>query len=292
MFGLPILDVLVIAVYFVGVLGVGFWAMFRIKNSEDFFLGGRRFGKLLQISASFGQATSVSNAVSAVTTTMENGIAGIWSSLLYVFGTPVFWLTTIWYRRLRIMTMGDFFENRYGSKIMAGVYSVISVVGLMIIISLSFNAMGKTALAMMPKTFDELSPQERIEYNASAELSELESADYLLLTEQQKSRLNELRLERPRNIFPHISKEIVVLVVCIITLIYTIAGGLEAAFVTDLFQGLLKILLSIMLLPFAWMKINSLYGGKGFMDCMRTLHVELPESFFEVMGSPSAIDFT
>jgi SSS family solute:Na+ symporter len=292
MFGLPILDILVIALYFAGMLAIGFWAMHRIKNREDYFLGGRRFGKMIQIFASFGQATSVSNAVGTLTTTMENGIAGIWSSLLYVFGTPVFWLTTIWYRRLRILTMGDFFEDRYGSKIMAGVYSVVSVVGLMVIISLGFNAMGKTALAMVPKAVDELSATERIEYNASLELAQLESSDYALLTDQQKTRLNDLRLMRPRDLFPHVSKEMIVLIVCMITLIYSMAGGLEAAFVTDLIQGMFIIVLSVLLLPFAWVKINGLYGGSGFLSAMKTVHIELPESFFEVMGAPTAIDFT
>jgi SSS family solute:Na+ symporter len=292
MFGLPILDILVIVLYFVGMLVIGFWAMSRIKNREDYFLGGRRFGKMIQTFASFGQATSVSNAVGTITTTMENGISGIWSSLLYVFGTPVFWLTTIWYRRLRSLTMGDFFEDRYGSKIMAGVYSVISVVGLMVIISLGFNAMGVTAIAMVPKTVEELSHQERIEYSASVELAELESSDYALLTNQQKTKLKDLRLMRPSNLFPHISKEMIVLIVCVITLIYSVAGGLEAAFVTDLIQGIFIIILSVLLLPFAWVKINGLYGGSGFLSAMKTVHVELPESFFEVMGSPTTIDFT
>ncbi|MFA5292725.1 MAG: sodium:solute symporter family protein [Phycisphaerae bacterium] len=292
MFGLPILDILVIVVYFAGMLAIGFWAMYRIKNREDYFLGGRRFGKMIQIFASFGQATSVSNATGTITTTMVNGISGIWSSLLYVFGTPVYWLTTIWYRRLRILTMGDFFVNRYGSKVMAGVYSVISVVGLMVIISLGFNAMGKTAIAMVPKTVNELTRQERIEYDASVELGELEASDYALLTDQQKTKLDELRLMRPRNLFPHISKEMTVLIVCVITLIYSVAGGLEAAFVTDLIQGIFIILLSVLLVPFAWVRINALYGGSGFLSAMKTVHVELPESFFEVLGTPTTIDFT
>jgi len=292
MFGLQIVDFAVIIVYFLSLIAIGFWAMRHIKSREDFFLGGRSFGKMIQIFASFGQATSVSNAVSTITTTMENGIAGIWSALLYVFGTPIYWMTCVWYRRLRLMTMGDFFENRFGSKAMAGLFALISAVGLMIIISLSFNAMGKTTVAMVPKSIERLTPAERTEYDAAVELRKLEAADFSQLSDQEKVRLNELRLMHPRNLFPAVPKEFVVILVCVIALTYSVTGGLKAAFVTDLVQGILILVLSVLLLPFAWVKINGIYGGSGFVDAMRTLHIELPESFFEVLGSPTTIDFT
>ena len=44
--GLPLIDVIVIIAYFVVVLWIGFRAMKRIKNPEDYFLAGRRFGKV------------------------------------------------------------------------------------------------------------------------------------------------------------------------------------------------------------------------------------------------------
>jgi len=292
MYGLQIIDLIVIVVYFLVLIGIGFWAMRHIKSREDFFLGGRSFGKMIQIFASFGQATSVSNAVSTITTTMENGIAGIWSSLLYVFGTPIYWMTCVWYRRLRLMTMGDFFENRFGSKAMAGLFALISAVGLMIIISLSFNAMGKTTVAMVSKNIEKLTPAERTEYDSAVELRKLEAADFVQLSDQEKVRLNDLRLMQPRNLFPAFPKEYVVILVCIIALTYSVTGGLKAAFVTDLIQGILILVLSILLLPFAWVRINNIYGGSGFVDAMRTLHVQLPESFFDVLGSPTIIDFT
>ncbi len=56
--GLPLLDIIIITVCFAVMIETGFWSMRRIKNQEDFFLGGRRFGKLIQLFANFGQATS------------------------------------------------------------------------------------------------------------------------------------------------------------------------------------------------------------------------------------------
>ena len=102
MFGLLWIDILVIALYFSVVLAIGVWASQRIRNEEDFFLAGRGFGKLVQTFAAFGQSTSADNAVGTTTTTCVNGASGIWSSLLYLFGTPVYWLICPLMRRLRI----------------------------------------------------------------------------------------------------------------------------------------------------------------------------------------------
>ena len=44
MLGLPLIDIVVIIVYFSVIVGIGMWSMRRIKNQEDFFLAGRRSG--------------------------------------------------------------------------------------------------------------------------------------------------------------------------------------------------------------------------------------------------------
>ena len=75
-------------------------------------------------------------------------------------------------------------------------------------------------------------------------------------------------------------------------LIYAIAGGLEAAFYTDMLQGNFIIILSVILLPFTWITINATYGGSGPIDALATMHDRLPQAFFEVFGSPTVMDFT
>ena len=90
MFGLSVIDIIVIVAYFAVILSIGFWSMRRIRNQEDYFLAGRRFGKLIQTFAAFGQATSSDSAVSVTTTTVTNGAAGIWGALNILFATPVY----------------------------------------------------------------------------------------------------------------------------------------------------------------------------------------------------------
>jgi SSS family solute:Na+ symporter len=292
MFGLALIDILVIVAYFTVVISIGFWSMRRIKNQEDYFLAGRRFGKLIQTFAAFGQATSSDSAVSVTTTTVTNGAAGIWGALNILFATPVYWMTSPWYRRLRLLTMGDFFEDRYCSKKMAGLYALIQAVGFMVLLSVGFSAMSKTVMALTPKSVEQLSAVELAEYNLAQELDKLESADFSSLSVAEQERLTQLRLQKPRKIFSHINQNTLMFIVCTIVLIYAVAGGLEAAFLSDMIQGIFIILLSLILLPFAFARINTIYGSKGVVGAFQTLHERLPESFFEIFGSPTTIDFT
>lgn len=292
MFGLTAIDLVVIAVYFAVVIAIGVWSMRKIKNQEDYFLAGRSFGKFIQTFAAFGQSTSADTCVGVTTTTYSNGAAGTWGSLLYLFATPLYWMVMPWMRRLRLLTLGDFFEERYGSKPMAGVYAVIGSIGMMAIIAVGFSAMTKTVVALTPKQTSELTAAELIEYNSAVELAQLASTDYKSLTADQQSRLSELSLSNPQKLFSHINQNALIWIVCIIVMLYAVMGGLEAAFLTDTIQGIFIIILSLLLIPFGWAKINAIYGGSGFMDAMRTMHAQLPESSFEIFGSPTTIDFT
>jgi len=150
-FGLEILDILVIILYFCVIIAVGLWASRRIKSKEDYFLAGRSFGKLVQTFAAFGQATSADTSVGVTTTTFNNGIAGVWSSLLYLFATPLYWVVTHWPRRMRVFTLGDYFKERYNSNGLGLTYSLIGAVGMMGFIAVGFNAMAKTMKRQYPK---------------------------------------------------------------------------------------------------------------------------------------------
>ncbi|MDP2038238.1 MAG: sodium:solute symporter family protein, partial [Ignavibacteria bacterium] len=290
-FGMSIIDIIVIAIYFALVLGIGFWSGRRIKNQEDYLLGGRKFGKLIQTFASFGQATSADGPVGVATTTFRNGAAGIWSSLLMVFSTPLFWITSPWQRRMRIITMGDFYEERYCSKKMAATYAIVATVGMMGLVSLGYSAMSKTILAITPKNVSDYSIEERKEYNLANELSTLEAKDSQSLSEKEKERLKELRTINPNSLFSYIDESTLIWIVCLVTLLYAVMGGLEAAFYTDMLQGSFIIILSIILIPFSWSKITEVYGSGG-ESALKILHEKLPESFFEIFGSPTVIDFT
>jgi len=292
MFGLPLVDFFTIIAYFLVVIVIGIWASKRIKNQEDYFLGGRRFGKFVQTFAAFGQGTSAESAVGTVVLVARNGIAGIWQNLTSVFFLPIFWITSLWYRRLRLLTLGDFFEERYSSKGLPALYALISSVFFMIVIGLGFTAMSKTITGIIAKPVSELTVVEKIEYEKSLELEKLENSDNVLLTAEQLERMEQLRIENPRKEFSPINENILMWVVAFIVIFYAVMGGLEAAFLTDTMQGVFILILSILLLPFAYAKINLVFGGNGLAGVIETAHSRLPQAAFDIWGSPALVDFT
>ena len=75
--GLSVIDLAVILVYFIAIIYIAIRVSKLVKSREDFFMGGRRFGKLIQTFAAFGQATSVENVTTTTTMVNANGASGI-----------------------------------------------------------------------------------------------------------------------------------------------------------------------------------------------------------------------
>ncbi|MGN1065346.1 MAG: hypothetical protein ACI4QC_08035, partial [Thermoguttaceae bacterium] len=117
--------------------------MFFVKKQEDYFLGSRSFGKLFQMFAAFGAGTNASDPIVTAKTTFTNGLSGVWSGLLWLFVTPFYWICGVWYRRMRCLTLGDWFEERYQSKAIAFAYMIFGAVFYMVYLGVGMTAIGK-----------------------------------------------------------------------------------------------------------------------------------------------------
>jgi SSS family solute:Na+ symporter len=290
--GLSIIDVLVIIFYFIVVIYIGIRAMRHIRSQEDYFLGGRKFGKLIQVFAAFGQSTSADSAVGTTTTTYTNGASGIWSALLYLWGTPLFWFTSPWYRRLRVLTLGDFFEERFGSKRMAGFYAVIASIFIMSCIAIGMKSVAVTVLGITPKKVSELIPAEHTDHKLIQEHALPERNVQGDLADEKQLHLNHSKIQKSRQEIPYLKETTLIWIICAIVFVYTVAGGLEAAVYTDLLQGVFILIMSFLLIPFGLARINTLFGGSGLMDAMHTMHERLPPWYFDIFGAAEAVDFT
>lgn len=111
------LDVAVVAIYMVGIAALGVYQTRRIKNSGDFFAGGRSFNKFLMMMHSLGTGTHADDPVGVMGAAFKHGIAGIWYTFVYLFVTPFYWLMAPLFRRSRYLTTADFFEARFGPKL-------------------------------------------------------------------------------------------------------------------------------------------------------------------------------
>src|SRR5262245_43831625 len=71
--GLPTLDLAVIIAYLAGITAFGLYVSRRVKDTEGFFMGNRRFGKLLM----------VAQALTTGTRACITGVSETW--IIYVF---------------------------------------------------------------------------------------------------------------------------------------------------------------------------------------------------------------
>jgi Na+/proline symporter len=143
MFGLATLDVVVIGAYFAVLTGIGVSTYSSIKNTGDFFMGGRRFGKLLMVGHALGTGTHTDQPVTVAGASYQIGLAGIWYQWVWMFSTPFFWVLAPIYRRLRYITTGDFFERRYG-KSLGAAYAIMGLVYFTLNCGLMLKGTGTT----------------------------------------------------------------------------------------------------------------------------------------------------
>ena len=111
MLGMHWLDWTVLAVYFAVIVAIGVWSLKKAQNMTDFFMGGRRFGKVFMMFFAFGAGTSSEQAISVVAGTWRVGLAGIWWQFLWLWATPFYWIVAPVMRRMRALTTADFFEH-------------------------------------------------------------------------------------------------------------------------------------------------------------------------------------
>ncbi len=148
------IDYVVLFAYFAGMAAIGLWAMKRVKGQEDYFMGGRRFGKLFQTFAAFGAGTGSADPVNTARGTFANGMSGMWGVMYWLFVTPVYWISAVWYRRMRCLTLGDWFVERYQSKKMGVAYAMFGCFYYMVYGAMLFTAIGKVSVPLVgPELF-------------------------------------------------------------------------------------------------------------------------------------------
>jgi SSS family transporter len=120
------LDWIVIAGYFVIITAIGLIVGYRVRQTGEYFLGGRRFGPWLMMAQSFGVGTHAEMPVALAGAVYSSGASAIWFQWKNLFITPFYWLMAPVFRRIRRTTMAEFTEDRYGSW-MAVIYIVFAL---------------------------------------------------------------------------------------------------------------------------------------------------------------------
>ena len=281
---LHFLDLLVIAAYLAIVIYVGRRASKGAQNQEGFFLAGRKLGKLYQFFLNFGNATDANGAVSTASLVYQKGASGVWLSLQTLFMNPYYWFMNAWFRRVRLVTVADLFEDRFGSRALARFYAAFQIVATVIVIIGFGNLVGyKVTASLMVKPEARWTAEERASVEGYREMKTLQAAASVApLDAAAAARLDVLREQDKRGelssyiswIHSPTGKWTYYLIYSLIVGTYIVMGGLAAAAVNEALQGVLIVIFSFMLIPFGLSAI----GGWD------QLAAKVPPEMFNLLG--------
>jgi SSS family solute:Na+ symporter len=142
-------DFAIIAIYLAVVLFLGRRSKDGTGSEEAFFLAGRRLGKLRQFFFNFGHSTDANTAVSTVSFVYGEGASGAWLQLQMIFLNPYYWFMNVWFRRARLTTTAELFEERLESRRLAQVYAAFQIGVAIIGIAFSNFVAYKVTTALM-----------------------------------------------------------------------------------------------------------------------------------------------
>jgi SSS family solute:Na+ symporter len=283
--GLNLLDVGIILFYLAVVLWLGRRSQRRTKDTGDFYIAGRRLGKFYQFFLNFGHATNADQAVAVAREVYRQGIGGMWIQYLVLFLTPFYWFTSAFYRRVRQVTLGDFYAERFGSRFLGASFAGFTLIMAIISGGVGFMVAGKTVEALTPKPAELYTVGETQSVRMFREYQALKQKLDPGLTEAEKVRYDELndryKKGELQSFISYIDPLAVYLVYGVIVAVYTMMGGFIAAAFTDVIQGFLIVIFSVMLIPLGLVRIGGFAG----------LHARVPDFMFNLFGSVTTSEY-
>jgi Na+/proline symporter len=285
-FGLHILDFAIVLVFIAVVLWLGWRASHRTKTTEDFYVAGRRLGKFYQFFLNLGTSTNADQAIVVSREVYRQGIGGMWIQYLVLFLTPFYWFTTAFFRRVRLVTIGDFFTERFKSKFLGAAFAVFTLFMAFLGNGVGYMVAAKTMMALTPKPAAKYTLEERQSVDLFNEYRALQiKADKVELEPVEGARLAELGERQKKGelkaFISYTDSVSIYLVYTVIVAVYTMMGGFLAAAITDVIQGFLLTTFSLMLIPIALHRIGGFAG----------LHAAVPDFMFKLFGSAATSEY-
>ena len=120
-------DIAIIVAYLLLITYIGKRSTSKVHNQEDFFLAGRKVGKLFQYFLNLSTIIDSGNAVNTAAAAFRNGLGGVWILLAPIFSGPYYWFLSGWFRRVRLVTMAELFDERFKSRLLASIYAVVGI---------------------------------------------------------------------------------------------------------------------------------------------------------------------
>ncbi|PTY07611.1 hypothetical protein DB347_05095 [Opitutaceae bacterium EW11] len=283
-----LLDYLVIVGYLGVVVLLGKVASKGAHSQEGYFLAGRKLGRLYQFFLNFGNATDANGAVSTASVVYQQGVSGVWLAFQMIFLNPYYWFMNAWFRRVRLTTMADLFDDRLGSRSLATFYACFQIFAAVLVTIGYGNLIAyKISASLVTKPEIQWTAGEK---QSVAEYHELEKLESLSskgqLPEASKSRLSVLREREARgelkSYITALNPWTFYIVYTVIVGAYIVMGGMAATALNEAFQGALIIVFSSILIPTGLKAVGGLHQ----------LQEKVPEVAFRLLGSDGTSQIT
>lgn len=143
------ISVIVLVLFLLILIAIGIWSMKKTKNLDDFFLGGRSIGPWI---SAFAYGTTYFSAVLFIgfagSLGWAFGINALWIAAgNTVFGALLAWIvlakrTRIMTKKLEVMTMPEFLQERYDAKYLKIISALIIFIFLLPYSASVFKGLG------------------------------------------------------------------------------------------------------------------------------------------------------
>ncbi|HEY0865326.1 MAG TPA: hypothetical protein VGD97_14560 [Lacunisphaera sp.] len=285
--GLHWIDGLIIIAYIVAVLGIGHRLSHGVKGQGDFFLGGRSLGKWFQFFLSFGSMADPGQATTTSSSVYRQGAGGAWLALITLFLTPYYWFLNVWFRRVRLTTTAEMFEDRFGKRFLGSLYASTTLVIIIVSIAGGNVVALKTLQPLMtkdPVAYTQVEAQKVANFHEFIDLRQQRIAGALPVEKTERYDILKNYYDRGelQPYVTYLNPLTFYLVSTGLVAVFVMLGGLKASAVVDAVQAILVILISVILIPFGLMKL----GGAD------ELHRKVPEAMFNLFGGGAMSEYT
>lgn len=151
------IDYLFIVLYFVVVLGLGFWYKKRAsRDLESYFLGGKRMHWLALSMSGSVSTFDITGTMWIVSMLFILGMKSLWIHWMWGWMMGAFFLAYMgkWVRRSKVMTGAEWMTTRFGDdkggKLARTAYALMAVVTLASFIGYAFQGIGKFVSVYLP----------------------------------------------------------------------------------------------------------------------------------------------
>jgi SSS family solute:Na+ symporter len=240
---MTVIDAGIVVLYFVVVIGLGFWYKKRASHSlNSYFLGGKSIHWLLLSMSGSVSNFDITGTMWIVSILFMLGMKSMWHHWMWGFLMGAFFLAYMgkWVRRSQVMTAAEWMKTRFGDgpagRLARTAYALMAILTLASFIGYAFQGIGKFASVYIP--LESLASRINIPWLQA------------LMTEHEATFL--------------------AVAIIAVTTLYVVLGGLFSVVVTDVIQTAVLTITSLVIAGIAWSKLTPVALAR------------LPEGFFSL----------